>query len=93
MSLDTIVDNPGILSGQTLAAKSQMVHGQQNKEKKGKRRNRSYKLVVKHRYTRTRRGIKRAFEICVQMMRKREMRGQNQGVLLTPKQRKWRKRK
>jgi hypothetical protein len=65
MSLDTMVDNPGILSGRI-----QRVYGQQKKVK-GKRENRSYKLVVKHRYTRTRRGIKRAFEICVQMMRKK----------------------
>lgn len=34
MSLDTMVDNPGVLSDQTLTAKSQMVHGQQKKEKR-----------------------------------------------------------
>lgn len=59
MSLDTMVDNPGVLSDQTLMARSQMVHGQQKKEKRNGKKNRSYKLVVKHRYTRTRRGIKK----------------------------------
>lgn len=70
MSLDTMVDNPGVLSDQTLMARSQMVHGQQKKEK----RNGKKQIVQVSSQTpihQNKKGDKKAFEICVQMMREK----------------------
>lgn len=60
MSLDTVVDNPGIRSGR------QRYMGKRGEKEKDK----SYRLVVKHRYTRTE-GGRGPWEVCVQLMRKR----------------------